>query len=131
MRVIGNQAFCRTDPRDFIGHVFVSEIRHLKATGRNFEPGESAEFFRRKNTGKKITFPRIEQRIFGQGSGGHHPGDIPFDQSLRQLGIFHLLTDRRSITGSNQFLQVAIKLMIRKPRHGNRIDRPLITAGQR
>ena len=104
-----------------------------KVAGREFDPGESDFELRRSgmraNCRKIVERLRIEQRFFRNRSGGNDAGDGTFDESLCFFGIFDLIADGNTISGSNDFGDVRIELMVGKPCHRHSIG-SFITAGK-
>ena len=79
----------------------------------------------------QIVIPLLRQkRTFNDGSGRHDPDDLPLDQSLRQRGVLHLLTDGNLIAFLNQFSDVHIGGMERNTAHGSALLLTAVAPGQ-
>ena len=93
-------------------------------SGRNIHPGEAALVAHLNKSGQKVTFTRVEQRVFGQGAWGDQPNHAAFHNRfraalLRLLWIFQLFADRNTKPFSNEVEQIALRRMHGHTAHGN------------
>ena len=83
-----------------------------------------------------VRYPRVEQRVFGQRAGRHHPDDRAGDDALAPalLGVgraFNLLGDRDTVPAADQPLEVDLGRMDRHAAHRDVRAEMLAAPGQR
>ena len=61
----------------------------------------------------------VEVGVFHHGARSEHPDHLALDQSLGQLGVFHLVADGHLVAFLQQLRQVAGHGVVRHPAHGH------------
>ena len=136
-RVVREQTFAGPNAHEFVGQLPRRKAGGKETTCGEFCPGDpDLRCVGRRprhavgDRGEEITLARIEQRLVGQRARRDDARDLALHQSLGELRVFDLLTHRGPIAGGDDLPQIAVQLVVRKSRHGNRIL-TFVTAGQR
>ena len=101
----------------FIDGIFNFKTGSFKFAGRNIRIAKAPFRFRAVKRGQIIATAFRQQCRFQNRTGTDNTNNIPFYQSLCQLWIFHLFTDRNTITFCDQFCNIIVYRMVRNTAH--------------
>ena len=130
---VGEQDFDRGYASQFVAQAIGRDHGGLESAGRDVDPCQTTCLAGSEGQ-QKVTFCRVEQRVVGDGATADDASDLTADQGFSVgfglFGIFDLFADSGAHSGSDDFGQIAIELMVRKPSHRDRVG-TFVAAGER
>ena len=105
-------------------------FRCQEFTGRDIEERNAASRFSKMHGSEEVIFLIIQNIIIDRDTRSNQFCDSALHEFLRHFGIFQLVADRHPLTCADQFRQISIQRMMRKPRHFDGFTFTIGTLGQ-
>ena len=93
-------------------------------TGRNIEKSNSTGSLSEMNGSQEVIFFIVQNIIIDRNTGSNQFGNTTLHQLLRHFGVFQLVTDSDTLSGTNQFRKISVESMMRESRHLNSLSFP-------
>ena len=90
-----------------------------KFAGRDIEKGNATGSLSEMNGSQEVVPLVVQHIVIDRDTGSHQFGNTAFHQLLCHFGVFQLVADSDTFSGTNQFRQICIESMMGESRHLN------------